>query len=297
MQSVPYDPVDEVECLVELGLDAAEWDDVLRFTASTYDAASDRLSIGTGVPGPRAVTFARILELGDVPLNEIVRRLARHCRESLQSEAEIEFAMTLDRRHGLPARFGFLQLRPMMVTRDVVDVDEGLLHDDAAIVASAAVLGNGRSDSIRDLVYVKPGEFDAKHTRTIAAEIGALNRVLVEEKQPFVLIGFGRWGSSDPWLGIPVTWPQISGARVIVEATLPQMNVDPSQGSHFFHNLISFRVLYFMVRHDAAYGISWEWLDRQPAASETRFLRHVRLAAPLDVRVDGRHGHGVILHP
>jgi hypothetical protein len=296
MAPVPYDPVNEAECLVEVGLDEAEWDDVLRFIASTYDAASDRLTIGTGIEGPRALTFARILELNDVPLNEVVRRVSRACQEALDAEVEIEFALTLDRRRGLPARFGFLQVRPMMVTRDPVDVADDELASEHALVASERVLGNGRDQSLRDVLYVKPDAFEATHTRAIAAELEKLNRELVGRGDHYLLIGFGRWGSADPWLGIPATWPQVSGARAIVEATLPAMNVDASQGSHFFHNLISFRVLYFMVRHEGPHAISWDWLDRQPAASETRFLRHVRLAVPLQVRVDGRSGRGVILH-
>ena len=297
MESAPYDPINEAEYLVQAGLDAAEWDDVLRFTASTYDADSDRLALGTGRPGPRALTFGRILELSDVPLNDIVARLSTHCRDALQSDVEIEFAMTLDRRAGLPARFGFLQVRPMMVAGESVQVDDADLRSDRALVASEMVLGNGENSAIVDVVYVKPSAFAAKHTPQIAVEIEALNQQLVAESRPYVLMGFGRWGSSDPWLGIPATWPQISGARVIVEATLPEMNVDASQGSHFFHNMISFHVQYFTVRHSGAYPIAWDWLDRQPASSETQFLRHVRLASPLEVRVDGRHGRGVVSHP
>ncbi len=297
MKPAPYAPISEAEHLVQLGLDAAEWDDVLRYTASTFDAASDRLTLGTATEGPRVLTFGRILELGDVPLNDVVNRLADCCKDTLQAEVEIEFALTLDRREGLPARFGLLQVRPMMVARDHVTVDDATLSSSRALVASEIVLGNGQNNGISDVVYVKPATFEAKHTPAIAAEIEALNRELVAAEAMYVLIGFGRWGSSDPWLGIPATWPQISAARVIVEATLPEMNVDASQGSHFFHNMISFGVLYFTVRHTGGYAIDWEWLDAQPAASETHFLRHVRLRAPLDVRVDGRHGRGVILHP
>jgi hypothetical protein len=297
MEPAPYDPVSEAEHLVQAGLDTAEWDDVLRFTASTYDPASDRLTLGTGVSGPRVLTFGRLLELNDVPVNAVVQRLAEHCKHALQSDVEIEFAVTFDRRNGLPARFGFLQVRPMMVARDLVDVAEAELHGARVLVASTTALGNGRYDTMADVVYVNPSTFEARHTPAIAAEIETLNRQLADAGRPYVLIGFGRWGSSDPWLGIPATWPQLSGARVIVEATLPEMNVDASQGSHFFHNMISFRVLYFTVRHAGAHPIAWDWLARQPAATETRFLRHVRLAAPLEVRVDGRHGRGVILRP
>lgn len=296
MEPASYDPVNEAEYLVQAGLDVAEWDDVLRFTASTYDAASDRLTIGTGVPGPRALTFSRILELSDVPLNKVVKQLSSHCKDALQSDVEIEFALTLDRREGLPARFGFLQVRPMMVERDLVRADIDDLRSDRAVVASETVLGNGHNSSILDVVYVKPTAFEAQYTPQIAEEVETVNRELVSDNRPYVLIGFGRWGSSDPWLGIPATWPQISGARVIVEATLPEMDVDASQGSHFFHNMISFHVQYFTVRHNGAYAIAWDWLDQQPASSETEFLRHVRLLAPLEIRVDGRHGRGVILH-
>ncbi|MGD8450184.1 MAG: PEP/pyruvate-binding domain-containing protein [Phycisphaerae bacterium] len=296
MEAAPYDPVNEAEHLVQCGLDVAEWDDVLRFTASTYDAASDRLTLGIGVEGPRVLTFGRILELNDVPLNHVVERLSAQCKAALQCDVEIEFAVTLDRRTGLPARFGFLQVRPMMVAQDSVQVSEEDLCGDGALVASETVLGNGRDDSIADVVYVKPTAFEARHTPAIAAEVETLNRELASAGRPYVLIGFGRWGSSDPWLGVPATWPQISGARVIVEATLPEMNVDASQGSHFFHNMISFGVLYFTVRHTDRYAIDWQWLDGQPASSETRFLRHVRLGVPLEVRVDGRHGRGVMLH-
>ncbi|WP_320046888.1 PEP/pyruvate-binding domain-containing protein [uncultured Ilyobacter sp.] len=296
MTPAAYDPVNEAECLVQAGLDVAEWDDVLRFTASTYDAQSDRLVLGTGIAGPRAITFGRLLELGEVPLNGVIEHIAQHAKESLQADVEIEFALTLDRQRGLPARFGFLQVRPMMVPREQVDVNETDLHAPNVLLACDTVLGNGESRTITDVVYVKPATFDAKHTAAIAIEIADLNYQLEAENRPYVLIGFGRWGSSDPWLGIPATWPQISGARVIVESTLPTMNVDASQGSHFFHNMISFGVHYFTVRHTSSHGIDWSWLDRQPSTSETPFLRHVRLPEPLTIRVDGRHGRGVILH-
>jgi hypothetical protein len=163
-------------------------------------------------------------------------------------------------------------------------------------------MGNGVRDSIRDVVYVRPDRFEARLTPRIAGELEQLNRPLVEESRSYVLLGFGRWGSSDPWLGIPVDWGQISGARVIVESTLPGMDVEPSQGAHFFHNIISFRVLYLCVPHgrdgaDAQRGVRWDWLDAQPAFAETPHVRHVRLAEPVRVKVDGRAGRGAVWHP
>ena len=295
MRTAPYDPVSESEYLVDIGLDVAEWDDVLRFTASTYDPQADRMILGTGVPGPRVLTFGPILELQDVPLNRLLRRLGANFHDAFDTDVEIEFAVTLDRRNGLPARFGFLQVRPMMVAHHLVDVSAEELRSPGALLASDIVLGNGELDTISDVVYVKPDGFEAKHTPAIAAEVEELNRKLADQDRNFVLIGFGRWGSSDPWLGIPTTWPQISAAKVIVEATLPNMNVDASQGSHFFHNMISFEVKYFTVRHTSDFAIDWTWLSEQVAERETQFLRHVRLATPLRVRVDGRAGRGVIL--
>jgi hypothetical protein len=298
----PYDPINEAEYLLQGDLADAEYDGVLRFIASTYNAESDRLTVGTGVSGPRVLNFAPILDLEDIPLNRIIAWIAAACKEAVGSDVEIEFAMALARTgaeepdHQALHRFGFLQLRPTRVADELVEVSEGELTWSTALVATEMVLGNGIFDNICDIVYVKPDVFEAKHTGAIAAELGDVNQRLVSEGKTYVLIGFGRWGSSDPWLGIPVTWPQISGARVIVEATLPEMNVDPSQGSHFFHNLTSFRVQYLTVRHAGAHRVDWDWLARLPAVAESKFVRHVRAPAPLRVKVDGRAGRGVILH-
>ncbi len=296
MQPASYDPVSEAERLVENDLGVAENDNVLKFIASTYDSASDRLTLGTGVEGPRLLTFAPILELSDIPLNDVIESLSQQCKEALQTDVEIEFALTLDRKYGLPARFGFLQVRPMMVPKERVVVEQEDLAGSQVLVASHNVLGNGSSDSIIDVVYVKPSTFEARHTRAIASELEVVNRRLVEARRRYVLIGFGRWGSSDPWLGIPVTWPQIAGAQAIVEATLPDMLVEASQGSHFFHNMISVSVWYFSVPHTGSYSIDFDWLDAHEAEFETGFVRHVKLPASLSIRVDGRNARGVIRH-
>jgi hypothetical protein len=291
-----YDPIKETEYMVKSGLAEAEKDKTLRFIASTYNAQSDRLSPGIGIAGPRAITFAPILQLGDVPLNKLLVSLLKLCEEAVGDPVEIEFAMTLDPKHGLPARFGFLQVRPMRVSDEQVNIDPNLMVSDKVLAASESVLGNGRLSTIQDIVYVRPDCFQAKHTREIADEVEQMNRRLADEKRPYLLVGFGRWGSSDPWLGVPVKWAQISAAKAIVEATLPDMNVDLSQGSHFFHNLSSFQVSYFSVRHDSEFKINWAWLDRQEKVSEFRFVRHVRLSSPLQIIVDGRGGKGVILY-
>jgi hypothetical protein len=156
-------------------------------------------------------------------------------------------------------------------------------------------MGNGVNDTIQDIVFVRPEHFSPLKTGVIAQELDGINQQLAEQGHTCLLIGFGRWGSSHPSLGIPVDWSQISSARAIVEATLPTMNVELSQGSHFFHNLSSFRASYFMVHHDRGFGIDWDWLNAQPLVQETEFVRHVRPVKPLSVRVDGRSGRGVIL--
>jgi hypothetical protein len=156
-------------------------------------------------------------------------------------------------------------------------------------------MGNGIRDEIRDVVFLKPEEFEARHTPRIASELERINQTLADAGHRYLLIGFGRWGSSDPWLGVPVKWAQISGARVMVEATLPEMNPDLSQGAHFFHNLISFHVLYLSLGHAGKYRIDWEWLNRHEVIAETEFVRHIRLPNPLTIKVDGKRGRGVVI--
>lgn len=157
-------------------------------------------------------------------------------------------------------------------------------------------MGNGSVTELRDIVYVKPDVFEARLTSQIAHELESVNRSLQSKGKRYVLIGFGRWGSSEPWLGIPVHWEQISAAAVIVEATRPEMNVELSQGSHFFHNIQSLEVSYFCVQHQKDPPIDWEWLSRQTVVSETETLRHVVAGAELRVKADGRTGRGAIWH-
>jgi len=295
-EAPPHDPIRETEYLVEPGLAEAESDGALRYLVSTYDAGSDRLNPGLDARGPRALTFAPFLGSRLMPFNELIRRLMDLSEEALQSPIEIEFAINLDRREALPARLGFLQVRPMMVAGDRIDVPAEDLTGDNVVLASDQALGNGVLDDLFDVVFVRPEAFDPAATPDIAKELEKINRVLVAEGRHYILIGFGRWGTSDPPLGIPVAWGQISGARVIVEATLPDVQPDLSQGSHFFHNVLSFRVLYLSVEHHGPYTIDWEWLTAQPVAQSAEHATHVRLESPLTVRVDGATGRGVMTH-
>jgi len=184
----------------------------------------------------------------------------------------------------------------MVVSQEKVEVAAEELSGDNVVVASESVLGNGAIYTIQDIIFIKPEKFEANKTTIIAKELEKLNHQMVQTKHPYVLIGFGRWGSSDPSGGIPLKFGQISGAKVIVEATLPSMNFMLSQGSHFFHNITSFQVCYFSVAHWDKYKIDWDWLSRQKVINETQSIRHVRPSAPLTIKVDGRIGRGVISH-
>ena len=291
-----YDPVSEWEYLVIATLKDAEADETLRFLASSFDPDRDRMVAGIDARGARVLDFAPLLVLEQLPLNHLVKAVMRAAENVVEEKVEIEFAVTIQERRGEAptVRVGFLQVRPIVVSRTSVSVTESELTDPEVVVASDKVLGNGTVDDVRDIVFVRPESFSSEHTPAIAQEIGEMNKSLREEGRPYLLIGFGRWGSSHASLGIPVDWSQISGARAIVESTLPNMNVDLSQGSHFFHNLSSFEAVYFMLRYDGRFKINWDWLNRQSLAKETDRVRQVRLTEPLLIKVDGRSGRGVI---
>jgi hypothetical protein len=277
----------------EFELEIAERDGTLAALASTYSAEDDAIRPGVGRSGVRVVTFAEILEHGSFPLAEVLLRLLEAGAWGMGGAVEIEYAVSL----GTPVReFGVLQVRPLALTRESQELSVDDEPAERILVRSSQVLGNGLVDDIRDVVVVDPERFERSASRETAAEIARLNALLVEEGRPYLLVGVGRWGSRDPWLGIPVAWDQISGARVIVEAGLKDISVTPSQGTHFFQNLTSFNVGYFTVNPNAGF-VDWAWLAAQPAASGPGRLRHVRLAAPVIVKMDGRRTKGVILKP
>ncbi|MGE0433326.1 MAG: PEP/pyruvate-binding domain-containing protein [Planctomycetota bacterium] len=275
----------------------AETDGTLRFVASTYDVENNRLIDSIGAPGARVVTFAPILKDRAVPLNELLQLLLEEVEAAMNCAVEIEFAVTLDPQHGMPARFWLLQVRPLVVQdqRVAVEIGDAASDDDRLLCSSEYVLGNGVYDTLCDIVYVRPDGYTPANNPAIARELGEFNRELHAAGRSCVLIGFGRWGSSDPWLGIPVQWSQVSRALVMIESQLPNMVVDPSQGSHFFHNLTSFQVAYFTLHYSVNHrAVDFVWLDTCEAVRETSLVRHVRLPEPVHVRVDGRAGRGII---
>ena len=291
-----YDPIHETEYLFEGDLGHAEEDRVLREVASTYDPQSDRVTMGIGPPGPRVLDFAPILELDNIPLNDLVQDLLTLCEEALGNPVEIEFAVNFSEDGSGRARFGFLQVRPMFVSKDVVEVSDQELTGDHVVLASEEVLGNGHLESIQDVVYVKPDDFSAKDTWLIASELDEMNRRLLESQRPYLLVVIGRLGTADPWLGIPVKWGQVSGAKVVVETSTSAMNVDMSQGSHFFHNLTCLRIPYFSADKTGKYPVNWEWIENQKGVHESQYVRHVVLDEPLHIKVDGTNCRGVIFH-
>jgi len=295
-QPLEYNPIKETEHMLKFNLEDAEKDGILSYIASTYHPQDDKIVPGTSGIGPRLIDFAPILKFDLIPLNELLQTLLKTCADALDRMVEIEFALTLDDKRGAPARLGFLQVRPMVVSEAKVDVSTAELTGERVLVASESALGNGMLENIRDVIYVKPEKFSPNLTQMIAGQLEEFNSKLVESREPYLLIGFGRWGSSDPQGGIPVNFGQICGAKAIVEATLPEMNFMLSQGSHFFHNITSFRVFYFSVPHWDRYTIDWKWLHGKKASAETEFIRHVRLPAPLIIKVDGTTSRGVIFH-
>jgi hypothetical protein len=290
-----YEPVRETEYLEHLELGAAELDGSLRYVCSTYDPQSDRLGMGLAGEGPRLVDFSPILKGRQAPLNELVRTVLQVAEESTGTDVEIEFALAFDPGHGRESRFGFLQVRGLASVAEGALVEVGEVDDREALIFCRRAMGNGELTRIRDIVYVRPETFQAAETPKVAMEVEKLNARLLEKGTPYLLVGFGRWGSADPWLGIPVAWGQISGARVIVEATAAQMSPDLSQGSHFFHNLTGLGVLFFSIHDEADGWIDWEWLGAQETVEQGPFVRHVRCARDLTVRADGRQGRGVVL--
>jgi len=277
-------------------LEVAERDGTLATVASTYSVENDALSDGVARPGTRVISFAPVLKYEEVPLAEALSVLQVEGARGMGHPVEIEFAVDL--AGGGRGRFGLLQMRPLAVSLEGEVLEVGEIADDRLIVRSRRVLGNGRVDGLLDLVMVDLHRFQRSRSREVATELGRLNARLVEAHRPYALIGVGRWGSRDPWLGIPVGWDQVSGARVIVECSPKDIAVEPSQGSHFFQNLTAFHVGYFTIEEGGEDGfVDWGWLADCPAAHEAGAVRHLRFEAPLVVRMDGRRGEGVIFRP
>jgi CheY-like chemotaxis protein len=279
-------------------LDVAEADGTLSAVGSTYSVDNQAVYDGVSRPGVRIVSFAPMLKHGLFPLATILETLVKAGEDALGIPVEIEFAVRLPRQPGEAAEFGFLQVRPLAVSRDQLDLSLDNVEPRQLLCQSSKVLGNGRIENLYDVVVVDSQRFERSRSQEVAKAVAHFNALLGSENRPYLLIGVGRWGSNDPWLGIPVEWDEISGARVIVEAGFRDFRVMPSQGSHFFQNLTAFQIGYFTVNPDAGEGsVDWEWLGDQPSVDEDDCVRHLRFDAPLRVVMNSRQSQGIIFKP
>jgi len=284
--------------LATLDLKAAAAHGTLFPVGSVYSPDNDAIYDGCGRPGIPLVTMAGVFKGQVFPLGPVLTLLLQAGTAANSCPVELEFAVDLAQAAGQPHEFHFLQIRPMVLGSDAQDIPMDALVPEQAVCTARMVLGNGFLAGIQDLVYVRPGSFDRAATPAIAGEVGLINARLAAARRPYLLLGPGRWGSADPWLGIPVSWAQIAGVRCIVETDLGDIHVDPSQGSHFFQNLMAFGIGYLTVAsRDAVDLLDYAWLEAQPAEAETAHLRHLAFAAPLEVALNGRRNRGAVLKP
>jgi hypothetical protein len=270
----------------------------LKYIASTYDRNNNILRDGIMHPGKHVITFSSILQHKTFPLAEILSTLLEIGQREMNNPIEIEFAVNLETPAGAPKIFNFLQIRPIVHTEETQHINIDHIKKEETIVFSESALGNGIFKGVHDLIYVKPESFNAANNKNVAIEIEKINSLFVKEGKGYVLIGPGRWGSTDPWLGIPVKWSQISAARIIIESGLKNYRIDPSQGTHFFQNLTSFRVGYFTINpfiNEGHYNV--DYLNNLNVVYEDPFIRHVRFESPLEIMIDGRKHKGVIMKP
>lgn len=286
------------ENLAVCGLDVAERHGTLHAVGSVYSSENDAVHDGISRPGVRLVTLSGVLKADVFPLADVLDFLMRMGAAGFSGPVEIEYAVKLRANYKSPHEFGFLQIRPLGKGPEVHNLRIDDMDPAAAICVSRRALGHGLIEDVRDIVYVGVDSFERSKTVEIAAQIGQFNHRLVQDGRAYLLVGQGRWGSADKWLGIPVTWSQISGASCIVETDMTDVRVEPSQGSHFFQNITSLGIGYFTVNFGADGGaLDSDWLDAQPAFAASTHVRHVRLEEPLQIAVDSKRRLGVVMKP
>ena len=297
--------VDDSFNLLRLNLKDADADGSLKFIVSTYDPYDQIIRDGYYPGGRKILSFVNVLQHDVFPLADTLDQILHVGQEEMGRPIEIEFAVNIDpmkteqsRGCSPTATFYLLQIRPIVDNKEVMEEDLTLVEQKDTILSSTSVLGHGIVTDVQDIIYVKTGAFNSANNQLIAYDIEKMNRGFTAEEKNYVLVGPGRWGSSDSWLGIPVKWPHISNARVIVECGLENYRVDPSQGTHFFQNLTSFGVGYFTI--NPFKGDGWfdeEYLNSLPAVEETEYLRHVHFDKPIVIKMDGKKSLGVVLKP
>lgn len=284
--------------LKRFGLDIAEKDGTLAYVGSTYVPDNDAIYDGLGRTGPRVVTFGPVLRAKLFPLSAILELLLEMGNWGMGTPVEIEFAVNMSGTNGKKKEFGLLQMRPLVVSHEFDELKIEFKEPEKLISYSNQVLGNGIISDIFDVVVVDYNLFDRAKSRDVASEVAAFNRQLINEGRPYLLVGVGRWGSLDPWLGIPVTWEQIAGARTIVETSFKDMVVEPSQGSHFFQNITSFMIGYFTINSVQDNGfVDWDWLLKCKPFENKIYTKLIRFEKPVVVKMNGHENKGIILKP
>jgi hypothetical protein len=284
--------------LKKLDLARAEKDGSLYFVGSTYSEQDQVIQDTLSINGPRVITFANILKYKIFPLPEIVNELLLLGLKALGTHVEVEFAVNLSRDSQTKPEFYLLQIRPMVAGGEGLEVTIAEEDRTESICYTSHAIGNGTMDNLKDIVYLDPEHFDLAQSQHIAREVEEINQMFMEEDKNYILLGFGRWGTSDPWLGIPVDWYQVSKAKVIIESHFNDLAIEPSLGSHFFHNLISLRLGYFYIKGKPHSDfIDWKWLKNQNPSRKTRFLRHLQFQESLPVKIEGKSGRGIIYKP
>jgi CheY-like chemotaxis protein len=267
----------------------------VRHLCSTYSAQDHRIRDGVQASGYPVCTFANILKYRSLPLAEILSEILAIGRQGMGCPVEVEFAVNMPFDSDQKPSFELLQIRPMTVNQFNLEVEIADEDISKAFCYSTMALGNGQFEEIEDIIFVNPDTFDAAHTIEIATEIGNVNKQMILHKRKYLLIGPGRWGSADRWLGIPIRWPDISGVGAMVETTIEGLKADPSQGSHFFHNITSLGISYLNTSEGGEDFIDWKWLQSLPAKNETHHLKHVILKKPLTIKIDGKQSRAVII--
>jgi len=281
--------------LTTLEISESEKHGTLKHCASVYDINNDRIVPGIDKYGPRIINFANILKYQYIPLAEALNLVLDVVKEALGYPVEIEYAVDLKRDQQGRASFYLLQLKPLVGSADDYHIDLEKIDYDRIVLFTEKSMGNGKIDDICDVIYVEPDKFDRTQTMEILMEIDQLNSKMKKEGHHYILIGPGRWGTRDRFIGIPVAWPQISNAKVIVEVGLPDFPLDASMGSHFFHNVTSMNVGYFSVQHSSQKDfIDWEILKMQHTLKKTKFCTHVRFEKPLTIVMDGKKRMSII---
>jgi CheY-like chemotaxis protein len=289
---------DDTVNLLKLEVSDAEKDGSLTFVASTYDYQDDILRDGTQGKGKRVITFSNILKYNLFPLADILKTILEIGQQQMNSPIEIEFAVNIDPNRKKAIVFNLLQIRPIVEYNELIKDKLEDIPQSETIVFSTSALGNGTVEGISDLIYVRTENFDASKNQEIADKLNDINDQFLKEGKNYILIGPGRWGSTDEWRGIPIKWQQISAARIIVESGLDDYRVDPSQGTHFFQDLTAFRVGYFTINPYSGDGFAdFDFLSAAEPVFEDTLLRHIRFTEPLVIKIDGRKKIGVIMKP